>query len=345
MEDATFAMKTPAALLALVLLAGCSSGPKEPDPEKLLDLYMTTATYLYQDESYVRAQDQAVKALKIDPQNEPMRKMIGWIRLRMGRVEDLLIAEDFFEQLSREDPSNAAVLLGLASSQERLGVAYDEAAREITSDERYTEAVDPEARSADLFERSRAYWRRSKANYEKVLSGPTAKIKAMNGLQRVAALLGDYDESLTWSKRLLESSRAELAGWRNTMRSRDLTDTEERVARRSEEAAIELQVDTHLFASTMLRKLGRNDEALVHMDGAIALTPNEPQVYSLRAQLRSDVGDHAGGIEDIDRYLRYSQEEFAHPNIRRAYDLRTFCEREMERLAREKFLEAASADN
>ena len=182
-------------------------------------------------------------------------------------------------------------------------------------------------------------------NYEKVLSGPTAQIKAMNGLQRVAALLGDYDESLTWSDRLLESSRAELTGWRNTMRSRDLTDTEERVARRSEEAAIELQIDTHLFASTVLRKLGRNAEALDHMDGAIALTPNEPQVYSLRAQLRSDLDDHAGAIEDIDRYLRYSQEEFTHPDIRRAYDLRTFCEREIDRLARQKALEAASADN
>ena len=81
------------------------------------------------------------------------------------------------------------------------------------------------------------------------------------------------------------------------------------------------------------------------MDAAIALTPYAPQVYSLRAQLRSDLGDHAGAIEDIDRYLRFSVEEFEHPDVRRAYDLRTASEREIDRLARQKALEAASANN
>ena len=113
---------------------------------------MTTATYLYQDGSLLRAQDQAVKALELDPENRPMRRMVGWIRLRMGTTEDLLMAERFFEDLYADGDKDAPVLLGLATAEERLGVAHDEAARAIASGERFTESPDPEKRSAELFD-------------------------------------------------------------------------------------------------------------------------------------------------------------------------------------------------
>ncbi len=323
-------MKSPApALAALAALLGCQSNEPEIDVDKQLELYMTTATYLYQDESLVRAQDQAVKALELDPDNEPMRRMVGWIRLRMGKTEDLVIAKEFFEGLIADGDEEAPVLLGLATAQERLGVANYEASLAISSGEQYTEHPDPAGRAAELAAQARDYWEKSHANYEKVLAGPTSQIKALNGLQRVSALLGDYEESLDWNRALLDASSAELEGWRATLRSNQLTETEETTAMESEAMAIDRQVECHLFGATILRRLGRLPAALEQLDLAIALNPVQPEVYSLRAQLRSDLGLHAGAIEDIDRYLRSSTHPFEHPDIKQAYELRSFCERQV----------------
>src|SRR5688572_32481686 len=62
----------------------------EATPEQKLELYTTTATYLYEDGSLDRAQEQAVKALEVEPENRTMRRMIGWIRLRKATNEDLI---------------------------------------------------------------------------------------------------------------------------------------------------------------------------------------------------------------------------------------------------------------
>ena len=122
-----------AALPLFALLGACNSTDEpEVDTEKQLELYMTTATYLYQDGSLLRAQDQAVKALEIDPENRPMRRMTGWIRLRMGGTEDLLIAERFFEDLEQDGDKDAPVLLGLATAEERLARLLDTRARPAT---------------------------------------------------------------------------------------------------------------------------------------------------------------------------------------------------------------------
>ena len=314
------------ALCALLPLTACQSNETEFDPEKQLELYMTTATYLYQDESLIRAQDQAVKALEIEPENRPMRRMIGWIRLRMGTIEDVLIAEEFFRDLYEDGDEDAPVLLGLATAQERIGIANDEASRAIISGERYTDHPDPEERAAELADEARRLWSESLANYQRVLDSTTQKSNALNGLLRVSALTGDYEASLNHGRNLLEISRSELEGWSSTLHSSELTETEERVARESVRATTDLLIETHLFRTSILHRLGRTGDALDDVEAAIILDATRADLYSTRAQLNSEVGLFAEAIEDLDKFLRLSTHPFEHPDVRRAYDLRAFCE-------------------
>ena len=72
----------PLCCLPLLLTGACLGPPRGEeifDEEQQLELYVTTATYLYEDDSLDRALEQAVKALEIEPDHIPMRRMVGWI--------------------------------------------------------------------------------------------------------------------------------------------------------------------------------------------------------------------------------------------------------------------------
>lgn len=329
-----------AAPLALAVLSsifvGCRGVREEQvfDEEAQLELYVTTATYLYEDGSLVRAQDQAVKALELDPENKAMRRMIGWIRLRQGSVEDLIIAERFFRDLLEEDDDSAATLLGLATTLERKGLGYDQAARAIAAGERPPPegtSVEDEARL--LAKKSLDAWHESLELYERTLVEGEGSTRTMNGLQRVHALLGGYEESLSWSDKLLARSTAELEDWQRMLQAEDLSEDEEALLRTNEEEATTLQVDTLLFRATLLQRLGRRDEAAEHLDRVIALRPEVAQLYSRRAQLLAELGEFQRAIEDIDHFLKLSSEPFDHPDVQRAFDLRASCEIELDKLA------------
>lgn len=323
-------LRSPRRLLAAVALAagfagvaGCVGGPPDegqPDEGQLFELYSTTATYLYEDDDLARAEEQAIKALAIDPEAWSMRRMIGWIRLRGGRSQDVIVAEQIFRELMDEGDEGGATVLGMATSLERLGIGYDDAAK------RYTE--DPEANKSDvgpeeLELKARDYWVEARELYGRQVEKGEGNTTAMNGLQRVEALLGDYDKSLSWSELLLERAQGELEAWQRMLRSEDLTADEERLYRTNEQDAIELCNQTHLFAATILYELDRYEEAIQHLDAVARTEPGLAEIYGKRAQLLAEVGDYRRAIEDIDRYLRLSDEPFEHPNVRRAFELRS----------------------
>jgi tetratricopeptide (TPR) repeat protein len=331
----------PLALLAgLVLLtSGCFLtylGPHtvnkkvEPSKEQKLELYATTATYLYEDGELDRAQDQAVKALEADPKNRAMRRMIGWIRVRKAGNEDLILAERFFRDLIKEGDENENTALGLAITCERLGKAYDDVARAVENGQREpSKGADPEKSAQELSAKARRYWQESIQICQKILSTGEGNTNAMNALQRVLALNGDYEQSLEWSARLLERTEAELASWRRMLQEKNLQESEEKVFRRNERAALDLQNDTHIFAATLLFRLQRYDEALVHLDHLVADQPEMPQAYSLRGQLRARAGLYEEAIQDLDRYLALSDAPFEHPDVQKAFELRAEAQKHL----------------
>jgi tetratricopeptide (TPR) repeat protein len=320
-------MKTAATLaLALLSLAGCKHTYQktvEATPEQKFDLYSTTATYLYEDGDLDKAQDQAVKALEIDPEDRTMRRMIGWIRVRKDGYEDLILAERFFRDLVRDGDDNENTRLGLAITCERLGKAYDDVARATLEGVREApEGTSPEDHARELQERAHNYWDEGCELCSEILATGEGNTNAMNTLQRLEALRGNFETSLEWSTRLLERTSEERITWRRMLEEKDLTDSEERVFRKNERAAVELENDTHVFAATLLFRLERYAEGLPHLDAVVAMNPELAQAYSLRGQFRARSGEYEGAIEDLDRYIRLSKAPFEHPDIQRAFELR-----------------------
>ncbi len=327
-------LRTPfLALLCAATLAGCRHTYQktiEPSDDQKLELYSTTATYLYEDGELENAQEQAVKALEIDPQHRAMRRMIGWIRLRLGKHEDLIIAERFFRDLIHDGDDNENTRLGLAITCERLGKAYDDVSRAVAAGEREPSqgrAREEEAR--ELATKARAYWQEGIGLLEKSLASGEGTTNSMNALQRLHALAGHYDESLAWSARLLERTDKELVAWRGMLQQRDLTEREDKLFRDNERAAARLQAETHLFVATLLFRLGRYEEAIPHLDSVVRDAPEMATAYSIRGQLNSRAGRYAEAIQDLDRYLALSDAPFEHPDVRRAFELRAECEKQL----------------
>jgi tetratricopeptide (TPR) repeat protein len=315
------------ALLCLALaIQGCKHTYQkevEPSKEQKLELYSTTATYLYEDGDLDRAQEQAVKALEVEPDNRAMRRMIGWIRLRKNGNDDLILAERFFRDLVGEGDENENTILGLAITCERLGKAYDDVSRALTAGEREPEKGKDRASSArELAGKAQRYWEESIRLCDRILAAGEGNTNAMNALQRVHALAGNYEESLGWSARLLERTAAELASWRRMLQEKELTEREETLFRRNERAALDLQTDTHVFAATLLFRLQRYEEALGHLDAVVDGSPDLAQAYSLRGQMRARVGHYEGAVQDLDRYLALSDSPYEHPDVQRAFELR-----------------------
>jgi tetratricopeptide (TPR) repeat protein len=324
--------RPPAPLLAvLALLGACKHTYQkevEASPERKLELYATTATYLYEDGDLLRAQEQAVKALEVDPEHRAMRRMVGWIRLRLGKHEDLILAERFFRDLVRDGDQNENTTLGLAIACERLGKAYDDVARALEAGERQPTSSRPAtAEAAELSGKAHAYWREGVQLCDRILGAGEGNTNAMNALQRLHALLGDYEQSLTWSARLLERTAAELESWRRLLREADLTSSEEHLYRKNERIAMDLRRDTRVFAATLLFRLQRYDEALAHLDAIVLDSPELAEAYGMRGQVRARSGQYEGALADLDRYLALSDAPYEHPDVQRAFALRAEVER------------------
>jgi tetratricopeptide (TPR) repeat protein len=202
--------------------------------------------------------------------------------------------------------------------------------RALASGEREPSAgKQPEKEVQELAKKARTLWEEGIALLERSLESGEGSTNAMNALQRLYALMGRYEESLAWSERLLERSSAELEAWRRMLTDRDLSGREEELFRSNAKAAVDLQIDTHLFVAAILQRLERVEDAIAHLDQVVVESPDLPQAYSLRAQLEVRAGRFPEAIRDIDRYLALSDQPFEHPEVRRAFELRTECEKQL----------------
>jgi len=314
-------------LLLLGWLCACSTTGGAPEPmsdKDRLNYLKETAWYHYENGDLVRAESQALKGLEIDKRDVQLRLMVAWIQLRSDTREGLMIAQGMFEDLQSSEDYRA--WLGLAEALERLGILYTESALAIERGERQTLAGTPEERVTELRQSATENWRRSIELYERTLDNSPEQLKTINGLQRTSALLGDYAAGLHWAERLLKITEEESTLWEAQLARPDLTSREENRLRLNHQRTGDLKLRTHLFASSMLRKLDRSQEALGHLQIAAALAPGSPDVYGRRAQLLAELHDYEGALADLDTYLRTSTEPYDHPDIQRAFDLKTTCE-------------------
>jgi tetratricopeptide (TPR) repeat protein len=148
-------------------------------------------------------------------------------------------------------------------------------------------------------------------------------------LVRTTALLGRDEESLAWADQLLEACRTDLAFWDQRLSRANISAEEEAYFRHLIKQITDVQVATDIHASTLLHKLGRDADALVHIDAALEINPEHAELYSRRAELYLDLHRYDEAIKSIDTFLRLSTLTFDHPDIKRAWRLRTECEEQL----------------
>jgi tetratricopeptide (TPR) repeat protein len=315
------------AILALST-AACRSSEKKltgEQKEKMIEIHTESAQQYLNMGELDRAEGQTLKGLELDPDNLKLKLIRGWALQKRGRTSDVLLAERVFREVLPSGDFRAT--LGLAEALERKGLAFEESARDIRSGKRVSESPDPERRADDLDAEARRAWTESAALYARTLEQHASDIDAMNGSLRVAALLGRNEESLDWSRRLIEAAQADRWFWEQRILRPQITADEEARFRQIVGQLADLEIATRVHASTILHELERDAEALEHVDAALALAPERAPLHGRRAVLLSSLGRYEEAIRDIDAFLARTTVGFDHPDIRRAYDLRGECER------------------
>jgi tetratricopeptide (TPR) repeat protein len=201
-------------------------------------------------------------------------------------------------------------------------------ARALQAGERAPEEGQQRDKSVqELAEKARDYWQEALTRLNGILESGEGNTNAMNALQRVYALSGDFEQSLSWSQRLLERTAAERTAWQKLLQEKNLTDKEETLYRKNLRDAADLENDSHLFAATLLFRMQRYADAIAHLDRVVESSPELPQAYSLRGQMRARVGEYEAAIQDLDRYLALSDAPYESPDIQRAFELRAEAEK------------------
>lgn len=318
--------------LALALATACalacgSKDPTELTKEEQLGLYYENALWYIQLGDLDRAQFQAQKGLEVDPGNERMSLIMGRTNVMRGTAESIQAALQIFEE--RPDLPDYRWQMTYGAALERKGVLYDEAARAVRDGQRATKASDRTARSEELLAEARGFWLDARKRFERALEKRPGEIEALNGLVRTNALLGEFGESVRWSEALIEEIHAMQALRRTQLEAPDLTADREAKLREAYRIDRSFEVKTRLHTVTLLRRIGRQSEALAHIEEVIALEPELPQAYSIRGQLQMEVGEYVKARASLQRFLELTDLPVEDPQIRRTFDLQDECEKRL----------------
>lgn len=316
-----------AALFASSLLGACQGPPKSRvNEEGLLAFNMEWAQNHYELGDLDRAEKMASDGLDIDPDNLPLKLLFGYIRQQRGGAEDILVARNVFMDVTQKHPEDYRGWIGLGTSKERYGILQEEAAEAIASGDRFTSAVDPDARANELRNQAEQQWTEARAAYERALELSSRNIQAINGLMRVASLQGDYEASLIRADQLLGVLAEEVEFRQGQINLPELTDEDEERLRREIRQDTDVMIAVQLHAASTLHRLGRSELALLRLDDVIRMDADIPEAYSRRAQLLAEQSRWAEAQSSINEFLLRSDLEFDHPDIQRAYTLHTLCE-------------------
>ena len=309
------------ARLALLLLLAASCNSNGMSDEDRLSLYADSAFVHYEQGDLARAESQALRGLSIDDEHTGLNLMLGWILLRRDDRDNLLRAEQVFRRQVGEEEDDRS-RLGLATALERLGGLYAEAARSVERGVTKTAADSVEQGAEELRQEASEHQQESLALYEGILSERPNHHKARNGAMRVSAALDNEAESLRHCALLVETVERDRSFWAQQLQTQSISPSDETELRKRISSQGALLVDAHLFAASVLHRLGRSGEALVEMDHVVELDPGLNEAYSLRAQVLAEEGRLSDAITDIDLYIARSDKPYEHADIRRAFELR-----------------------
>jgi tetratricopeptide (TPR) repeat protein len=320
--------RTLLSVLALGLACACASDTlSREEKARQVEIHIDSCSLNLSMGDYDRAQSQALKGLALDGDNFLLKLYLGRALLNKGGIDNIQRAEYTLEQL--DDDEDFRVPLSLAEVLERKGLAYREAAEGVASGERYTPAPDPEARAGELRAEAQAALERSLELFDQALDLQPNDTEVLNGLVRVTALLGRYEDSLAWGQAVVNITNSDRLFWRKQLERPNISPQEEGRMWNNVKKLRKLEQAVHLHAAAILNnRFDRPLEAIRELDAILAFDPNVAQVHSQRAQLLVKLERYEEAIASLDNFLRLADLEFEHPDIQRAYRIRADCEKQ-----------------
>ncbi len=315
-------------------LVSCSSTPDTEDDgrpkltdEQQLGIYFENALRYIELGEIARAEDQAFRALEIEPENSRFLLIYGQCKLLQGKSGDIQAAIQIFESIPEKDDYRVQMFWGAAV--ERAGVLYDEAAAGVRDGSRPTDAPDRAKRAAELEAEARDQWRQAKNHFLRSREIYQGEPQSLGGLVRTTALLGEMEASIAYSRELIDSIRSSQRLVMIQLEDEGLNAEDETRLFDNQRSNREFEVKTRLHIAFLLEELGRYNEAVTEFDEILILQPELPEAYSLKAQLLFDLGEFVKARTSIERFieLRARTASFEDPDIRKAYDFVERCDR------------------
>jgi len=315
-------------------LASCSStrdvgddGRAELTDEEKLGMFFENALRYQQLGEIARAEDQAKRALEIDPDNSRFLLIYGQCKLLQGGSQNIQAAIQIFESIEEKDDYRVQMFWGAAV--ERAGVLYDEAAAGVRDGSRTTSAPDRGRRADELQAEARTLWAEAKAHFSKSREIYPGEPQSLGGLVRTTALLGEMEESIAFGRELIESIRGSQRLVMIQLEDEGIDAEKETKLFENQRSNREFEVKTRLHIAFLEEELGRYTKAVAEFDEILVLQPDLPEAHSLKAQLLFDLGEFVKARTSIERFiaLRARTASFEDPDIRKAYDLIERCDR------------------
>ena len=313
------------AVLAVGTTSCLSNSMSREERKRQIEIHTDSCSLNLAMDEFQRAESQALKGLALDDDNFLLTLYLGRALLKQGSYEKIRKAEFALRRLPRDE--DFRVPLSLAEVLERKGIAFREAAEGVESGERYTPAPDPVQRAKELHREATAALEESLELFDDALDMQPGDTEALNGLVRLTALLGKYDDSLAWGEALVRITRTDRLWFRKQVERSSITPEDEGRLWRIIERLAKLEKSVHLHAAAILNsKLDRPADAVRELDAVLEFDPNVAEVHSQRAQLLLKLGRYEEAIAALDSFMSLSNLEFEHPDIQRAFRIRNECE-------------------
>lgn len=321
-------------LLFVSLLLTCatacqSDGVSSEQKTKLVESYLEQANQYYAMGELDRANAQCIKGLALEPDNTKLKLVQAWTLQRRGAKADIAQAESMFRAL--QSTGDFRAVLGLGESLERKGLLFSESAANLRSGKRITEAADPKKRIEDLEAQAEKAWTEALAQYQRALELQKSDPDCFNGLVRVETLMGRPAQAYAWCEKLIEATHADLDFWNQRLTRADISAQDESRFRDLVHTLTKLETTAQMHAAELAMALDRNPEALAHLDAALVLDQKRAEIFSRRAQVQVELGHHAEAIKDIERFIALSELDSNHPDIQRAFKLKSDSENALRR--------------
>jgi len=314
-------------ICALLLgLAACNTNkPSSEDIERQREVHIDSARAYINMGEYARAEDQAQRGLSLVPGDIDLELALARSLQMQGTTAKILHAEAIYRELPRDE--DYRVPLGYAETLERKGLAYSEAAEAVRAGDRPVPNIEETA--GKLEEQAGKAWALSAQIFHDGLEMKPGNTELMNGLGRVYALMGDFEEALTWCQATLDIVQNDHQFWVKQLKRVDLTVDEEERFRAALARLDTLEIGLRLLAANIEVRLDDNESAVEHLGKVIELEPTLAQAYSLRASLLMEMGRYEEVVADIDAFLGRTDLPFENEDVKRAFDLRTLAEAEL----------------